>query len=79
MTYHPEEFIGCELAVVDSNNKSQVGLTGKVVDETKKTFTIIHKNKETQITKQGCTFTINGKTISGNDVAQRPEERIKKR
>ncbi len=79
MTYHPDEFIGCELKIIDSKNKSQVGLTGKVVDETKKTFTIIHKETEKKITKQGCTFTINGKTVSGDEIVQRPEERIKKR
>ena len=79
MNYNPDEFIGCELTIVNSKNKSQIGLNGKIVDETKKTFTIIHKNEEKIITKQECTFIINGKTISGNDIAQRPEERIKKK
>lgn len=85
MSYNPEEFIGCELKVIDSNNKNQIGLNGTIIDETKKTFKIQTKstknktNGEKTITKQGCTFTINGKTISGNDIVQRPEERIKKR
>jgi RNase P/RNase MRP subunit p29 len=82
MSYNPEEFIGCEITITNSNNKSQIGIKGTIINETKKTFTIQtnkqEKSKKT-IIKQSCTFIINGKTMNGNDIAQRPEERIKKR
>lgn len=78
--YHPEEFIGKELKVVEANNKSLIGLFGKVVNETKNTITIQTQNlEEKTILKQGCKFTINNKQIIGSDINIRPEDRIKKK
>jgi ribonuclease P protein subunit POP4 len=78
---HPEEFIGSEIQVTSARNKSLIGLKGKIVDETKKTFTITIKDgaagKDKKILKEGCVFTINSKSIRGEDIAQRPEDRIK--
>lgn len=79
------EFIGFESKVVNSSNPDIVGITGKVVDETRNTFTILNKDGEKKIvikdtaiiefvTLDGTVVEIDGKVIMG-----RPEDRIKKR
>ncbi|MEW6063193.1 MAG: ribonuclease P protein subunit [Nanoarchaeota archaeon] len=76
------EFIGLNIKIINSKNKSIVGLKGKVVDETKNTITIEHNGKmkrliKNQITLKVCNgnklFEIEGKLLVG-----RPEDRIKK-
>jgi RNase P/RNase MRP subunit p29 len=80
MSYHPEEFIGKELSIKRAQNKSLAGLSGIIIDETKKTFTITTKEMENKtILKSGCIFTINGQEITGAELEMRPEERIKRR
>ena len=78
------EFIGLETKVVKSSNPDLVGITGKVVDETRNTFTILHDNKEKVVVKEiavfdfalpdGTIVEMDGKVIMG-----RPEDRLKKR
>jgi len=78
------EFIGLEIKVVESSNSDVVGITGRVVDETRNTFTILHDSKRKVVIKEtsifefvmpdGTVVEIDGKVIMG-----RPEERIKKR
>jgi len=79
MDYHPEEFIGSELKVIRALNKSLEGISGMIIDETKKSFRIRAPDGEKMILKQGTTLMINGKQLQGDALAQRPEERIKKR
>jgi len=77
------EFIGLEAKVIRSSNRSQIGIRGKVLDETQKTLTILHDNKEKRIIKGTSTFLfilpdrtvieVDGKVIIG-----RPEDRTKK-
>lgn len=78
------EFIGLRAKVVNSSNPNDVGIEGKVINETRNTFIINHGNKNKTIAKNtavfhftlsnGTTVEINGKTIVG-----RPEDRIKKK
>jgi len=78
------EFIGLETKVVKSSNPDLVGITGKVVDETRNTFTILHNNKEKVVVKEiavfdfalpdGTIVEMDGKVIMG-----RSEDRLKKR
>jgi ribonuclease P protein subunit POP4 len=78
------EFIGLETKVVKSLNPHIVGIAGKVVDETRNTFTILHSGERKVIVKDtsvfefvmpdGIVVEIDGKVIMG-----RPEDRIKKR
>jgi ribonuclease P protein subunit POP4 len=78
------EFIGLEAKVVKSLNPHVVGIAGKVVDETRNTFTILHGGGRKVIVKDTAVFEfvlpdgtvveIDGKVIVG-----RPEDRIKKR
>ena len=78
------EFIGIEAKVVHSSNPDLVGITGKVVDETRNTFTISHNGEKKVIIKDtsifefampdGTVVELDGKVIMG-----RPEDRLKKR
>ncbi len=78
------EFIGLETEVVRSSNPDIVGITGRVVDETRNTLTIVQDDKRRIVIKDTAVFDfvlpdgtvveIDGKVITG-----RPEDRIKKR
>jgi len=78
------EFIGLDAKVVKSTNPSYVGISGRVVDETRNTVVIRHNNEDKVIVKEvavfhftlpdGAIIEIEGKVIIG-----RPEDRLKKR
>ncbi|MBS7659450.1 ribonuclease P protein component 1 [Candidatus Bathyarchaeota archaeon] len=78
------EFIGTDLTVAESKNPNYVGLHGKVIDETRNTFTIVDDSKRRTMIKEVCIFhfkfpdgtvvEIDGKLLTG-----RPEDRLKKR
>jgi ribonuclease P protein subunit POP4 len=75
-------FIGLDVSVSASTCPSQVGMRGRVVDETKNTITIERNGVERVIAKAGCEFRFeeDGQehVVSGNDIRFRPEDRIKK-
>lgn len=78
------EFIGLETKIVKSSNPSYIKISGKIIDETRNTFTLLHKGKRKKIIKKTAVFhfkfpdgtvvEINGKLLVG-----RPEDRLKKR
>lgn len=78
-----EPFIGTETKITSSLNSNCVGLSGKVIDETKKTFTILSTGRKRVVPKDisvfhfsfsdGSIVEIEGKLLIG-----RPEERLKK-
>lgn len=79
------EFIGLNAKVVKSSQPSYVGIAGKIIDESRNTFTILGENgKRKIILKKGTIFQfvlpdetvveIDGKVLVG-----RPEARVKKR
>lgn len=74
------ELIGLFCEVVSASNKSQIGIKGKIVDETMKTIVI---NSGKRIPKEDTIFRIqlDDKKIDvdGNYIIARPEDRIKKR
>ena len=73
-----EEFIGLLVEVINSQNKSLIGKKGKIIDETMNLFVVeITQEKIIKILKKGTTFMINGKTILGNKIIKRPEDRVK--
>jgi len=77
------ELIGLEAKIKHSSNRSQIGIRGKVLDETRKTLTILHDNKEKRVVKETSTFlfTLSDKTIievDGKVLVGRPEDRVKK-
>ncbi len=79
-----QELIGLNAKVVRSPHSDYVGISGRVLDETRNTIVILHKNKKKRIIKSAAVFNftmpdgtvveIDGKAIIG-----RPEDRIKKR
>ncbi|MCD6478203.1 MAG: ribonuclease P protein component 1 [Candidatus Aenigmarchaeota archaeon] len=78
------EFIGLKVKVIESKNKSQVGLKGKIIDETQKTLKIETRDGEKVIQKSGCIFKFmlpRGKSmmLSGDAIVARPEDRIRKK
>jgi ribonuclease P protein subunit POP4 len=78
------EFIGLETTVVKSSNPDVVGLSGKVVDETRNTLTILQDNTEKVIVKDTSVFefVLPDKTvveIDGKVIMGRPEDRLKRR
>jgi len=78
------EFIGLECEVVDSRNKSQIGIRGKIVDETRNTFLLETARGLKRIEKEGRTFRLwleDGSVVdvNGSYLVSRPEDRIKKR
>jgi ribonuclease P protein subunit POP4 len=78
------EFIGLDAKIVRSTNPSYVGLSGQVVDETRNTLVIRHKNGDKVIIKESAVFQFtlpNGTIVEveGNAILGRPEDRVKKR
>lgn len=72
------ELIGLHCRVVAASNEAQVGVAGRIRDETMKTLLVGEK----RIPKAGTTFRVRlddaTVDIDGDAIAARPEERIKK-
>ena len=79
-----QELIGLDAKVVRSSNSDCVGLEGKVLDETRNTISILHKNKKRTVIKKTSVFDftmLDGTIveIEGKAIIGRPEVRVKKR
>ena len=77
------EFIGTDVRVAQSNHRGNIGICGKVVDETRNTFTILHQGKKKTVAKDlsGFHFRFADRTIvevNGRLLMGRPEDRLKK-
>ncbi len=77
------ELIGLKVEVIESRNPTQVGIRGRVIDETEKTIKIESKGKEKIIPKSGTVFRFilpnrEKVKIKGDEISYRPEERIRK-
>ena len=73
------EFIGQQVEVTASTDPSLIGLSGRVVDETMNTFVIRADRKDRRVAKAASRFRFGeGAEIAGDEVAFRPEDRIKK-
>jgi ribonuclease P protein subunit POP4 len=78
-----QEFIGTEAKIAKSRDPNYVQVSGKVVDETRNTFTILQEGKNKMIVKDSVVFRfrfhdgtiveIDGKLLVG-----RPEDRLKR-
>ena len=67
------------LEVIDSTDPTIIGISGVVMDETKRTIIIQTNDNEITMAKNTIRFTIEDEEIIGSKVGQRPEERIGKR
>jgi len=78
------ELIGLEVEVVNSTNKSQIGIKGRVVDETYKMLVIETEKGEKKVAKKDCVFVFkipSGKKVQveGWLLVGKPEDRIKRK
>ena len=64
--------------VTESSDPTLVGISGMVLDETKRTIVVNNGSKEVTLAKDTIKFTIEEEEIDGSIVGQRPEERIGK-
>ena len=84
VTFVQDEFIGLNAKVVKSSNPSYMGISGKVVDETRKTLVIRQRHEDKVIVKEAAVFQftlLDGTVIEveGKIILGRPEDRMKKR
>jgi ribonuclease P protein subunit POP4 len=74
------ELIGLEAEVIGSKNKSDIGLKGKIIDETKSTISLQAKKRKV-LFKNNITLIIRFKgkavKIEGNLLSGKPKERTK--
>jgi ribonuclease P protein subunit POP4 len=78
------ELIGLRVKVVESANRKNVGISGKVIDETRNIIVIEKTNgKEVKLAKKHNVFVFSlGKQkvrIDGDILVGRPEDRVKKK
>jgi len=78
------ELIGLATKVVKSTNPSNLGLSGKVVNETRNTLVIRQNENDKVIIKETAVFQFtlpNGTVVEveGTAISGRPEDRVKKR
>ena len=66
------------LEVTNSTDPNLVGISGTVMDETRRTILVKTGRKEVTMAKDTIIFTIDDEEIDGSLVGQRPEERIGK-
>ena len=75
------ELIGLKSKVVDSKNKANIGIAGKIIDETKYTIIIESKGERKRLFKNNIIIDVqlNKKTVSidGKLLLGRPKERAK--
>jgi RNase P/RNase MRP subunit p29 len=78
MTEMNTTWIGQLLTVVESTDPTLIGRSGNVIDETKKTLTILENGNERVFGKAAIQFTLNDGTtvLSGSSLRQRPEDRM---
>lgn len=79
---HKHELVGLRLRVVRASDGGMVGMEGIVVDETRETLVVMDGRRRT-LPKRGLAFEFtldDGTTavIEGNDIAYRPEDRVKR-
>ena len=78
-----DEFIGTEGKIAKSPHADYVGIHGEVIDETKNTFTIMHRGKAKSVVKSSAIFNFKFSDgtiaeIDGKLLVGRPEDRLKK-
>lgn len=76
------ELIGLEAEVIDAKNRSNIGIKGKIIDETKNTVIIQEKETKKQLMKSQITLKIKLNQeftkIQGDLLIGKPKDRIKK-
>ncbi|MBI2147019.1 ribonuclease P protein subunit [Candidatus Woesearchaeota archaeon] len=69
--------LGSAIRVVDSNNRSLIGIEGRVIDESKHTIIVQEGAGQKRLIKSQVTITVNGSAaIQGSLLDGRPDERL---
>lgn len=80
--FRRREFIGLDVEILESTCESYLGIKGRVVDESRNTFTIEQEGGSRMVPKDCCRFKFvddsGAHIVSGKDIKFRPEDRIKK-
>lgn len=79
-----QEFIGTEVKISKSRHHGYVGISGRVIDETRNTFVILHEGEHKTVIKDSAFFRFKFSDgtiveIDGKLLVGRPEDRLKKR
>jgi len=79
-----QEFLGTVAKVARSSQRTCVGIRGRIVDETRNTFKILHGEKTKTVAKGTSVFHFKLQDgtiveIDGSLLVGRPEDRLKKR
>jgi ribonuclease P protein subunit POP4 len=78
LTLH--EFIGLDVEIIQSSNTQQVGMKGRIVDETKSVFVLSSGNEIKKFPKENAVwrFSLGKKRIdlNGNMISKRSFERL---
>ncbi len=77
------DLIGLNAKVASSSNSDCTNITGRVLEETRNTITVLHRNKKKIVVKDAAVFhfTLSDGTIvevDGKVIVGRPEDRIKR-
>jgi len=83
-TVTQSELIGLDVKVTKSTNRDSVGISGKIIDETRNTLVIRQNNSDKIVPKETTVFQFtlsNGDVVEveGNAIMGRPEDRVKKK
>lgn len=74
------ELIGKNIEIVESKNKSLLGLKGRIIDETKNAFIIMSNGKRKMVLKSHMKMIVKWQDkrilVDGKMLAKRPEDRI---
>ncbi|PLW80267.1 hypothetical protein C0585_03890 [Candidatus Woesearchaeota archaeon] len=73
MKLEKSELIGKEAIITTHNNT----FNGKIIDESKNMIHLQTKEGVKKVIKKQATIKIDGKTIQGEKITKRPEDRIK--
>ena len=73
-----DELIGEEVTVSGHSDPSIQGISGRVIDETRETFTIYSDGKSKMVSKRPGKFMFKNGELIGNKIAYRSQDRIKK-
>ena len=67
------------MEVTDATNKNLIGITGKIIDETKNTITVEQQDIKKKLIKEQITFTIHQNNtrikIDGKKITKKTEKR----
>lgn len=77
------ELIGLDVKVVNDSNPNNISITGKVIDETRNTIVIRHREEAKRVAKRDALFLFSlpgaEVEVEGSALVGRPEDRVKRK